>query len=128
MALIASLVLLGRRSAVKVLSKDEARRIAACIAKLPELLKAQIKSPGAYSPGLSQVGCHDKLRPLRNQISGIDSSARRGCAAEQVVGRYKNQRNGIRTLPSGGISSEAASSSTFGGPARGVTGIGFQPG
>ena len=31
-------------------------------------------------------------------------------------------------LPSGGISSEAASSSTFGGPARGVAGIGFQPG
>jgi hypothetical protein len=32
------------------------------------------------------------------------------------------------SLPSGGISSEAASSSTFGGPARGVAGIAFQPG
>ncbi len=41
----------GRRSAAKLLSKAAARRIAANIATLPELVRRPNKNPGVHSPG-----------------------------------------------------------------------------
>jgi hypothetical protein len=62
----------GRRAAAQLMTKDEARKVAAGIAKLPELLKAPRWSP-IQSNGIRQIDSAAKKKP-RPLLHGLGLS------------------------------------------------------